>query len=124
MKTAHGFTLIEVLIALMILAIAVVGMLSLLSNSIHNTTYLKDRTMGEWVARNAIARVILQSNNHVSTSTQTGQISMAGTLWYWNVTVSPTPNPAILRLRATATRTPTAAPVATAMDYARGTSST
>lgn len=52
----HAFTLIEVLIALAILAIALVGGVIALGRSARNVTHLKEVTLAHFVALNVVAR--------------------------------------------------------------------
>jgi general secretion pathway protein I len=50
-----GFTLIEVLVALAIVAIGMAAVLGALSSSGGTIIYLHDKTLAEWVALNHIA---------------------------------------------------------------------
>ena len=52
-----GFTLIEVLVALFILAIALAAVMRNLTGAITTTGALRDRTLALWVAENRLARV-------------------------------------------------------------------
>ena len=52
-----GFTLLEVLIALFILAIALAAVMRNLTQAITTTGALRDRTLALWVAENRLARV-------------------------------------------------------------------
>lgn len=54
---AAGFTLLEVLVALFILAIALAAIMRNLTNAITTTGALRDRTMALWVAENRLSRV-------------------------------------------------------------------
>ncbi len=54
---ASGFTLLEVLVALFILAIALAAIMRNLTNAITTTGALRDRTMALWVAENRLSRV-------------------------------------------------------------------
>ena len=51
----RGFTLIEVLVALAIVAIGMSAVLSALSSSADTVSYLRDKTFAQWVALNKIA---------------------------------------------------------------------
>jgi len=53
----RGFTLLEVLIALFILAIALAAIMRNLSDAITTTGALRNRTMALWVAENRLSRV-------------------------------------------------------------------
>ncbi len=51
-----GFTLLEVLVALTILAVALGALIKGSSEHIRNTHYLQERTLAHWVGQNLIAR--------------------------------------------------------------------
>ena len=53
----EGFTLIEVLVALFILAIALAAVMRNLTGAITTTGALRDRTLALWVAENRLTRV-------------------------------------------------------------------
>lgn len=50
----RGFTLLEVLIALVIIAIALTAIIKTTTESIHGNIYLREKTIATWVALNAI----------------------------------------------------------------------
>lgn len=54
-----GFTLLEVVVALAVIALALGGTLSIASSSATNTEYLERKVQAHWVARNAAATVRL-----------------------------------------------------------------
>ncbi|MHB8255065.1 MAG: type II secretion system minor pseudopilin GspI [Acidiferrobacter sp.] len=55
--SARGFTLLEVLVALFILAIALAAIMRNLMGAITTTGALRNRTMALWVAENRLSRV-------------------------------------------------------------------
>lgn len=56
---AKGFTLIEVLIALIIVAIAFFAVLRSTEYDVKTTQYLENKTLANWVAMNAMAKIKL-----------------------------------------------------------------
>lgn len=52
---AKGFTLIEVLIAVAVLAIALIAVLRVINVAIGNSTYLQEKVIAHWVAEDVIA---------------------------------------------------------------------
>jgi type II secretion system protein I len=52
---AHGFTLIEVLIALVIIAIACFAVLHVVAASLSMQSRLQQHTVGSWIAQNTLA---------------------------------------------------------------------
>lgn len=61
MPGCKGFTLIEVIVALAILATTLFGGWFLLKTTITNTQAIQDKTLAHWVAMNALANTELES---------------------------------------------------------------
>jgi general secretion pathway protein I len=87
----RGFTLIEVLLALAIIAIALTALLKAMAQNVENTTRLKQKTVSHWVAMQGVAMIQLGllSVNQNQESTQNTQ--MLGQHWYWRAKITPTP---------------------------------
>lgn len=94
---ARGFTLIEVLIALAVLAIALSAVIKGVGANANNTAHLRDRMLAHWVAMNKVAE--LQADTAFpAPGVTTGAMLMAEHEWAWQVTVSTTQNATIQRL--------------------------
>lgn len=89
MKGANGFTLIEVLVALAIVAIGMAAVLEALTSSANTAMYLQDKTFANWAALNQIETVRL-SGAIPSVGTTNGNIEYAGRSWEWQQTVTNT----------------------------------
>jgi general secretion pathway protein I len=92
-----GFTLLEVLVALAILAIALTALLKAGSQHIENVGYLRDKTLAHWVALRVLTEIqigqrLLEGNQ------QEGTMMMADREWFWVVTVLETPEKQLHRL--------------------------
>lgn len=94
---ARGFTLIEVLIALAVLAIALAAAIKTAGQSTFVSGELRDRTFANWVAMNELSSVRLTGEWPTSDSFN-GDADMAGQKWHWVVDVSKTDDPDLLRL--------------------------
>jgi general secretion pathway protein I len=81
-RHAHGFTLIEVLVALAIVAIGMAAVLSTLTSSASTVIYMKDRTVAQWIALNHIAEQRLQGQVPALGNTE-GDVDYAGSKWHW-----------------------------------------
>ena len=93
----RGFTLIEVLIALAVLAIALSAVIKGVGANANNAAHLRDRMLAHWVAMNKVTE--LQTDTAFPTpGVTTGTMLMAEHEWTWQVTVSTTPNATIQRL--------------------------
>lgn len=95
-----GFTLIEVLVALAIVAIGMAAVLESLTASANTVLYLKDKTLAEWVGLNQIAntRLQLQPGQVPMTGNTTGDVDYAGRSWHWRQEVTPTQVAGIVRI--------------------------
>lgn len=89
-----GFTLVEVMVALIIVAMAVPALLmrmeSMANSSIHNRTV----TMAHWVAENRLVEVLLtrEMERREPRGREGGDMMMAGNKWDWNVEAVDTKN--------------------------------
>lgn len=90
MRRASGFTLIEVLVALAIVAIGMAAVLEALTSSANTAVYLQDKTFAQWVALNRIETVRL-SGNVPTAGTSDDNIDYAGRQWEWQQKVTSTP---------------------------------
>lgn len=94
----QGFTLLEVMVALMIIAIVLLSLLRITALQANHLQYLEQKNIAQWVALDVIAKM------------QAGQISIGGTPgtlqgsttqlnynWYWQVKFSPTADPHALQ---------------------------
>jgi len=77
-----GFTLLEVLIALAILAVLMMSLLKIAAANARNLWYLENKTLAATVAANHAAELRLQTQRP---ETADGWDEMAGRLWHWRV---------------------------------------
>lgn len=87
MKAARGFTLIEVLVALAIVAIGMAAVLEVLTSSANTTVYLQDKTFAQWVALNRLETVRL-SGAVPTAGTSNDDITYVGQSWTWQQKVT------------------------------------
>lgn len=92
----RGFTLVEVLVALTILAVALAAGMRTLAQSADGATTLKLRTLALWVAQNRLALAELE-RPWPATGTEMGRAREAGIEFAWRASVAATPNPAFRR---------------------------
>ena len=97
---ARGFTLVEVMVALAIVAIALPAVLMALYQQIDDTAYLRDKTMAQMVAANKLAemRLVIASTRVLSPGKDSGVTQMADREWYWWVETKPTEAEKFLRI--------------------------
>ena len=96
-RAARGFTLIEVLVALAIVAIGMAAVLESLTSSANTTMYLQDKTFASWVALNRIETVRL-SGSVPQAGTSNDNVSYAGQSWEWQQKVTTTQIPGMVQI--------------------------
>ncbi|MBI3898582.1 MAG: type II secretion system minor pseudopilin GspI [Gammaproteobacteria bacterium] len=82
--TTAGFTLIEVLVALAVLAIAMAAALSSVGQSISLSISMRERTVALWVAEERAAHHQLESSVWPGLGTTDGTLDLAGQKWRWH----------------------------------------
>jgi general secretion pathway protein I len=96
-RNTRGFTLIEILIALVVLAVAMGSIIKAASDYTVGLSHLRDRTMANWVARNVLNE--FQVTNDWSTPGQRkGDMQMGHYEWRWLANISQTDEPELRRL--------------------------
>ncbi len=93
----RGFTLIEVLVALVIVAFGMGAVLTALTSAADNVIRMREKTFAEWVGLNQLATERLQATLP-ATGTKNGDVDFAGTRWHWQETVENMDVPGIRRL--------------------------
>ena len=99
---APGFTLIEVLVALAIVAVALSAGMRALAHGADGASSLKARTLALWVAENRLARAQLDLSAQGATAAS-GDETQAGMALAWRQTIGTTPNPAFRRIEIVVT---------------------
>jgi general secretion pathway protein I len=94
---ARGFTLIEVLVALMIVALGMGAVLSALGSAADTTIRLRERTFANWVALNLVATGRLTASFPANGKTE-GDIDFANARWHWLQVIEKTQIPGVQRI--------------------------
>lgn len=83
MNRCRGFTLLEVMVALVITAISLVFISQTLGQYLKDTITLRERTYASWIAQNKIVELRL-ANVVPDVGTTDGEIEYAGAFWDWS----------------------------------------
>ena len=82
MKKNSGFTLFEVMIALLVIAVSLGGVIKVMSSAAQNSVRLTNRTFAHWVALNKITELKIQKA-WPKLGDKKGEEEMAGRNWRW-----------------------------------------
>ncbi len=99
-----GFTLVEVLIALVVFAILGFSVTSRIGSVVNQTYSLERRTVAHWVAENQLNRLRLSrrtTTEPLSTGTDTNRLEMGGREWVVKSEVVETSFPLLRRVNLT-----------------------
>ena len=87
----RGFTLLEMLVALTVLAIALLAALRASSAGVQNTTDIRNRLLAGWVAQNRLAEHLAR-RDWLPIGVVRGDESQAGMRFGWEEKIVGTPN--------------------------------
>ena len=86
-RIIRGFTLVEVMVALTIVAFSLTAIAASMNQMIDAANTMRERTYASWIAQNKIAEMRL-SNVQPEVSTTTGDVTYANSEWTWRAVVS------------------------------------
>ena len=88
-RSCRGFTLIEVMVALTIVAFSLTAVAASMSQMIDAANTMRDRTYASWIAQNKLAEMRL-SGILPDVRTTSGEVEYANANWEWQAVVSET----------------------------------
>lgn len=95
----HGFTLVEVMVALAIVAFGLTALFSTTTQSVQASSYLREKTLAQWIALNRITEARLEGQPPADED-MSGDIDYGGKSWRWELKTLKTPVRGIVRLEA------------------------
>ena len=96
-RAHRGFTLVEVLVALMIVALALAALMTSVSSAARGSEYLRDKTIAQWIAMNRIVEVRLNIQKFGG-SADKGEVDFANRKWRFDTRYFQTDVPIIQRV--------------------------
>ena len=89
LRRSPGFTLIEVMVALVIISLALAGVAASMGQMIDTANSMRERTFASWIAQNQIAEMRL-AGAIPEVGESSGEVDYANTTWAWTARVSET----------------------------------
>jgi general secretion pathway protein I len=87
-RSPSGFTLVEVLVALVVVAIGMAAVIGAMGSAADTASYMRDKTFAQWIAFNHVAEVRL-AGQVPSVGKSDGELDFAGHHWRWEQEVTP-----------------------------------
>ena len=84
-----GFTLIEVMVALAIVAFSLTAIAASMNQMIDAANSMRERTYASWIAQNKITELRM-ANVTPETSSSSGEVTYANSDWEWQAVVAET----------------------------------
>ena len=94
---SRGFTLVEVLVALVVIALGLTALMVSVSGAARTSGYLRDKTFAQWIALNRISEVRLTVNRTGDTH-DAGEVDFANRTWHYDTRYFDTSIPSMKRI--------------------------
>jgi len=96
-RRRNGFSLVEVLVALVVVALALLALARTATVQVRNFDALRERTLASWVAANVLTEARLAASLP-PTGRSDGQLDLGGRHWRWQREVQSTADPEVRRV--------------------------
>jgi general secretion pathway protein I len=96
-RHSRGFTLVEVLVALVVVALGLTALMVAVSGTARTSGYLRDKTIAQWIALNRITEVRLMVNK-LGDNHDTGEVQFANRKWHYDTRYFQTNFPSMQRI--------------------------
>ena len=100
MRRRRGFTILEVMVALSIVALSLMGILASMNQMIDASNAMRERTYADWIAQNKIVELRL-ANVLPEVGSSSGEVEYANIDWAWRAVISETGVENLFRLDVT-----------------------
>lgn len=95
--SVRGFTLIEMMVAMAVLAVGMGAIIKGAAENARNASYLRDKEIARWVATNQLTEMqVLQEWG--TNSTPKGDVEMFNVRWYWSAKIQKVQDPDLRRV--------------------------
>ncbi len=105
---ARGFTLIEVMVALFIIALGIGALMTTLVSAADTVGYLRDKSFAQWIALNRLSELRLSTGRHEA-GVSRDAVEFAGQQWVYEQQIGDAGIPGLLRVDVRVARAPSGA---------------
>lgn len=95
--TLAGFTLVETLVAMAVLAIAAVALVQVQAQSVRTFTAVETSALAQIVAENQMTESLI-AQTPLGSGNTSGTVDLGGRTWRWSMEVSATNDPELKRV--------------------------
>ncbi len=103
-RLQRGFTLLEMMVAMTILAVGMGAIIKASAGSARNASILRDKEVARWVALNKLTE--MQVLQEWSTKGKKGEVNMLNATWYWSTRIQNVQDPDLRRIDVEVRRDP------------------
>lgn len=82
-QRARGFTLVEVLVALVVVALGLTALMVAVNGTARTSGFLRDKSLAQWIALNRLAEVRLNVTKF-GQNTDTGELDFGSRKWHYD----------------------------------------
>ena len=83
LRDSRGFTLVEVLVALVVVALGLTALLVAVNGTARTSGMLRDKSLAQWIALNRLSEVRLNVTKF-GQNTDTGELEFGGRKWHYD----------------------------------------
>ncbi|MFT6372185.1 MAG: general secretion pathway protein I [Gammaproteobacteria bacterium] len=98
MKNFKAFTLLEVMVALVVISVTMGAIITSAGSSTAVASRLKEKTVANWVAQNQITLYRAKNIWTTSTLSQNGKVEMLDVEWHWRMKINKTDDPSLHKI--------------------------
>jgi len=92
-----GFTLIEMMVAMTILAVGMGAIIKAAGENANNAAFLRDREIARWIASDRLTELQV-GNTWDNKSSKKGDVDMLNIRWYWQARIQKVQDPDLRRV--------------------------
>lgn len=98
--TAKGFTLVEVMVALAVLAIALPALLFSINEQVSGLSLLREKSQAHWIAMDRMTQLRVQNHylQFLPKTRRRGDTDALGRTWYWTEVPEKTGNDQLVQI--------------------------